>query len=232
MLRPTFTAALLGLVAASACHHAPPGGIQPLQQAQPGTQGPRPAGQEPQPLDEPLPPAKSRALQIDLASQRFSYFEDDRLVRSGEISAGTTEHPTPTGEFRVLSKQKDKVSHSYTNYFDMPTPMPYSLQFYGPYYIHEGWLPGRPDSHGCVRLHYEDARFLFERMKRGDPVKITEAGVASGWQVEQTPVPELSAARDDWLGLDDPRGGWRGVFATPRTRSAARPGSRPFRNRT
>ena len=59
----------------------------------------------------------------------------------------------------------EKRSGKYTNDFNVPTPMPYPLQFRGPYFVHEGWVPGYPDSHGCVRLRYEDARLLFERMQ-------------------------------------------------------------------
>lgn len=125
-----------------------------------------------------LPQAQSRALTIYLGSQTFEYVEDDRVVASGPISSGSAEHPTPTGSFRVLSKDKDKRSGKYTNYFDQNTPMPYSLQFHGPYFIHEGWLPGHADSHGCVRLSYEDARLLFSRMKVGDPVRVAAQGQA------------------------------------------------------
>jgi lipoprotein-anchoring transpeptidase ErfK/SrfK len=74
----------------------------------------------------------------------------------------------------VLSKDADKRSGSYTNYFEQPTPMPYALQFYGPYYVHEGWIAGRPESHGCVRLHYEDAKFVFERIRVGDKVAVVD----------------------------------------------------------
>lgn len=125
-----------------------------------------------------LPQAQSRVLTIYLGSQTFEYVEDDRVVASGPISSGSSEHPTPIGSFRVLSKDKDKRSGKYTNYFDQNTPMPYSLQFLGPYFIHEGWLPGHADSHGCVRLSYEDARFLFSRMKVGDPVHVAAQGQA------------------------------------------------------
>ena len=125
-----------------------------------------------------LPQAQSRVLTIYLGSQTFEYLEDDRVVASGLISSGSAEHPTPTGVFRVLSKDKDKRSGKYTNYFDQNTPMPYSLQFHGPYFIHEGWLPGHADSHGCVRLSYEDARLLFSRMKVGDPVRVAAQGQA------------------------------------------------------
>jgi hypothetical protein len=121
-----------------------------------------------------LPPANKRQLDIRLASQRFNYFEDDQLVWSGPISSGAPEHPTPKGDFRVQSKDIDKRSGSYTNFFDLPTPMPYALQFSGPYWIHEGYLPGEPASHGCVRLRYEDAKFVYSRIKVGDRVVVAD----------------------------------------------------------
>ncbi|WP_242464420.1 L,D-transpeptidase, partial [Thiococcus pfennigii] len=46
------------------------------------------------------------------------------------------------------------------------------------YFIHEGWLPGYADSHGCVRLRYEDARLIFHRIRVGDPVRVRQRGVA------------------------------------------------------
>lgn len=121
-----------------------------------------------------LPDAGKRQLDIRLGSQRFNYFEDDKLVWSGLVSSGAPEYPTPKGSYRLLSKQEDKVSRSYTNFFDMPTPMPYSLQFKGPYFIHEGYLPGVPASQGCVRLRYEDARFVYQRLRIGDPIVIAD----------------------------------------------------------
>lgn len=119
-----------------------------------------------------LPEADRRALTIFLDSQSFEYVEDERILIAGPLSSGAPEHPTPSGDFSVLSKQKNKRSGSYTNYFDQPTPMPYALQFRGPYYIHEGYLPGHAASHGCVRLAYEDAVLLYSRIRVGDPVRI------------------------------------------------------------
>lgn len=126
-----------------------------------------------------VPGARSRALTIFLGSQNFEYVEDGQVFASGEVTSGSAQHPTPSGSFRVQSKNKHKRSGSYTNYYNQPTPMPYSLQFFGPYFIHEGYMPGHADSHGCVRLHYEDARLLFTRMKVGDPVHVKKSGTAS-----------------------------------------------------
>jgi lipoprotein-anchoring transpeptidase ErfK/SrfK len=147
-------------------------------------------------------------LKLDLSVQGFQYFEDDRLVLTGPISSGTPEHPTPTGRFQVLRKEKHKVSRSYTNALDMPTPMPYSLQFQGPYYVHEGWVPGYPDSHGCVRLHYEDARFLYARMRRGDPILISGSAAGGNWVNPEAAVAADASNAGDWLRTDDPRRAW------------------------
>jgi lipoprotein-anchoring transpeptidase ErfK/SrfK len=130
---------------------------------------------DPLPPDpQELPDAGKRQLDILLGSQRFNYYEDDQLVWSGLISSGAPEHPTPRGEFRVTAKDRHKRSGSYTNYFDRPTPMPYALQFLGPYWVHEGYVPNEPASHGCVRLRYEDARFVYARMRVGDPVHVID----------------------------------------------------------
>jgi lipoprotein-anchoring transpeptidase ErfK/SrfK len=125
-----------------------------------------------------LPSAQKRSLSIFLGSQTFEYIEDDQVVASGKVSTGTKEHPTPDGSFRVLSKDENKRSGKYTNYFNDNTPMPYSLQFHGPYFVHEGWVPGYADSHGCVRLYYEDARLIYARIKIGDPIYVKQEGVA------------------------------------------------------
>jgi lipoprotein-anchoring transpeptidase ErfK/SrfK len=194
-------AGLTALLALSGCHHVPPSAPRVAAQPQGAPPSEGPAAEE-------LPPADERALYIELGDQSFTYFEDGRLVRSGEVSAGAPEHPTPTGDFRVLSKQRDKVSRSYTNHYNEPTPMPYSLQFLGPYYVHEGYMPGYPDSHGCVRLHYEDARFLFARMKVGDEVKITDSYLAGTWHEAGDGLPKPNSYRKDWLSLDDPRRLW------------------------
>ena len=46
--------------------------------------------------------------------------------------------------------------------------MPHSIFFYGGYAIHGSYETkylGRPASHGCVRLHPDNAKILFEMVK-------------------------------------------------------------------
>ncbi|SDW82155.1 L,D-transpeptidase [Thiocapsa roseopersicina] len=127
-----------------------------------------------EPVAAPSAEQAKRALTIRIGSQSFVYEEGDHVVRTGPISSGSDGYPTPRGTFSVLSKDKDKVSSRYTNQLGMQAWMPYAIQFYGHYFLHEGWLPGYPDSHGCVRVGEKDARFLFERMKIGDLVSVVD----------------------------------------------------------
>ena len=127
-----------------------------------------------EPVAESTAEETKRALTIQIGSQSFVYSEGDQVVRTGPISSGREGHGTPRGTFSVLSKQKDKVSSRYTNQLGLQAWMPYSIQFYGHYFLHEGWLPGYPDSAGCVRVGEKDARFLFERMKIGDLVSVVD----------------------------------------------------------
>ncbi|MBK1710393.1 L,D-transpeptidase [Marichromatium gracile] len=136
---------------------------------------PQPPGTPP--TTDPGPPsgpsdAARRAIRIDLGEQRFTYIEDGEPVHSGPISSGRAGHPTPRGRFAVLAKDIDKVSSRYTNQLGWQAWMPYAIQFHGHYFLHEGWLPGYPDSHGCVRVGERDARFLFERLRLGDRVEV------------------------------------------------------------
>ena len=120
-----------------------------------------------------LPGAEARALQFYLSTQTFDYIEDGEVFVSGPIASGKASSPTPIGNFAVLSKNKDKESSRYTNDLGMQAWMPYSLQFYGNYFVHEGYLPGEPASHGCIRMGHNHAKLLFERMKIGDEVIVS-----------------------------------------------------------
>lgn len=120
-----------------------------------------------------LPEAESRAIEFNLGNQTFDYFEDGEMLVSGPIASGKASSPTPTGQFAILSKEKDKESSLYTNEIGTQAWMPYSMQFYGNYFVHEGWLPGHPASHGCIRVGHHHAKLLFERMKLGDQVTVS-----------------------------------------------------------
>jgi lipoprotein-anchoring transpeptidase ErfK/SrfK len=190
MSSPGFLIILYALVAVSlsyGCAHEAPASVETADQPS-GTRSastwPEHAERSkgaPTPPDDDryrLPAAQDRTLTIFLDSQTFEYLEDGKVLLSGTISSGTAADPTPAGDFRILSKVLNKTSGKYRNFIDEPTPMPYSLQFYGNYYIHEGWVTGHPESPGCIYLNFADARLLYHRMRVGDRIQVRAEGVA------------------------------------------------------
>lgn len=130
------------------------------------------AAEENAPIPRELPGLEGKIILIDIRAQVFGAYNDGALVLWGPISssAGRLECGranekkrkciTPAGNFCVLGKDKDHVSNKY------PPPnggarMKYAVRFYGDYWIHAGALPGRPDSHGCIRVLHDDAQWLF-----------------------------------------------------------------------
>lgn len=104
-----------------------------------------------EPVAEATAEQAKRALTIRIGSQSFVYTEGDQVVRTGPISSGREGHSTPRGTFSVLSKQKDKVSSRYTNQLGWQAWMPYSIQFYGHYFLHEaGFRVIRIQPAACV----------------------------------------------------------------------------------
>ena len=50
--------------------------------------------------------------------------------------------------------------------------MPFFLEFSPGYGLHQGYLPGFPASHGCVRMPYGKARQFYEAARIGTPVTV------------------------------------------------------------
>lgn len=122
-------------------------------------------------LYSPMPMAldafagEDKALLVDLTAQAFGAYESGKLVRWGPVSSGDREHPTPPGVYhlnwhapvRISSENSSWVMHWYFNFSSQSG-----------FALHEYTLPGRPASHGCVRLLAADAKWLY--------------GWGAGWQ--------------------------------------------------
>lgn len=110
-------------------------------------------------------------LLVDLASQNFHYYENGEVVRSGPITSGRPGFPTDTGVFYAGFKDKNKKSSLYPKP-NGGSPMRYAIQVTGDIFLHEGYMPNYPASHGCIRLWHDDAKFLFKKVKTGDRIVV------------------------------------------------------------
>jgi lipoprotein-anchoring transpeptidase ErfK/SrfK len=121
----------------------------------------------PVPREVPDLKEKERSIRVFLGDQYFGAYEKGVLVFWGPVSSGRKGYETPEGNFRVSWKAKKVVSKKYNS------EMPYAINFSDDgYFLHEQALPGRPASHGCVRLLKKDAMRLYEWLQKGDLVSL------------------------------------------------------------
>ncbi len=105
---------------------------------------------------------------ISLSDQRAYLYRGDELAAVATISSGTDKNPTPTGIFPILAKQTMYHSKKYDN---APMPHMQRLDSYG-IAMHAGVNPGRPASHGCIRLPAQFAAKLYGVTQIGSTVLI------------------------------------------------------------
>lgn len=105
---------------------------------------------------------------ISLTDQLAFVYRGDDLVAVSTISSGKPGKDTPTGIFPILAK---KELHHSKKYDDAPMPFMQRLDDYG-IALHAGTLPGRPASHGCIRLPAKFAARLFGVTQVGSTVLI------------------------------------------------------------
>lgn len=124
-----------------------------------------------------------RLVLVSLTQQAFgAYDSNGTLVHWGPVSGGKgycpdlgTNCTTATGNFKIFRKQGEEcVSSRFPIETHGGAPMPYCMHFHGGYALHGSTLPGYHDSHGCVRLFFDDAKWLNEHFAPiGTPVIVT-----------------------------------------------------------
>src|SRR5215470_4749993 len=125
---------------------------------------------KPQFQDAPKGPFQ---IVISIADQRISLYENGTLIARSSVSTGVDGHPTPLGVFSVLSKEKWHRSNIYS-----AAPMPYMQRLtWSGIALHAGELPGRPASHGCIRVTKDFAIRLWHLTKRGTRVIIAREDI-------------------------------------------------------
>ncbi|PWB63796.1 MAG: L,D-transpeptidase [Bradyrhizobiaceae bacterium] len=111
---------------------------------------------------------------ISLNAQRLQVYSDGLRVAESPVSTGTASHPTPTGLFNVIQKNRFHRSNLYSN-----APMPFMQRLtWSGIALHEGHLPGYPASHGCIRLPRAFAQELWRTTRLGVRVIVAQDEVA------------------------------------------------------
>jgi hypothetical protein len=108
------------------------------------------------------------SIVIELGRQRVVLYKDGSPVVTGKISTGRPGFDTPPGHYLVTDKIRMQRSSIYK------VPMPYFLRLsFSEYGIHQGVNPGRPASHGCIRIGQETvAKTVYDQTPIGTLVTI------------------------------------------------------------
>lgn len=103
---------------------------------------------------------------VSLRRQRVSVWDKHGLMMEAPISSGQLGHPTPTGVYSILEKNRTHFSNLYDS---APMPNMQRITWSG-VALHAGVLPGYPASHGCIRLPNGFSKRLFEVTQMGTRV--------------------------------------------------------------
>lgn len=150
------------------------------------------------------------SLEISLGEQRGFLLVRTAIAMDFPVATGKKSYPTPSGDFTVRGKEKNYSSNLYGKIYDAQNVLlvsdadtrtdvvPEGGRFEGatmPYWMrltdsgvgmHVGYVPGRPASHGCIRLKRDSATQIFDLVKVGTPVAIAEKAPSLS---SETPSP-------------------------------------------
>jgi lipoprotein-anchoring transpeptidase ErfK/SrfK len=108
--------------------------------------------------------------QISISQQTLTLTIDGETQHVWPVSTARRGYITPKGAFKVQSMHKMVYSSFFNN-----APMPHSIFYDGHYAIHgttDVKKLGRPASAGCVRLHPDNAKRLFDLVKERGPASL------------------------------------------------------------
>lgn len=135
------------------------------------------------------------SIRIVLGEQMVYLYKGGHLAGGSPISSGSEGYDTRPGQYRVIEKDIDHKSSIYGDYEDMygnvimtnidnrkdrrppgtrfeGAKMYYFMRIYGGVGMHQGYLPGYPASHGCIRLPGHMAEKFFHQCPHGTPVTV------------------------------------------------------------
>lgn len=112
----------------------------------------------------PRPASADILVSVSKTSQRMSVLIDGSARYNWLVSTGAARHTTPNGVYKPQWLAKKWRSKQYNN-----APMPHSIFFYNGYAIHgttDIKRLGKIASHGCVRLHPDNAATLYSLVQK------------------------------------------------------------------
>lgn len=105
---------------------------------------------------------------INLWTNTLSFIKNGEIVKSYPIAPGTSETPTPVGDFHVIYKGSNWGTGFGSRWLGLDVPFGH----YGIHGTNKPYLIGRRVSHGCVRMRNADIEELYSLVDINTPVRI------------------------------------------------------------
>jgi lipoprotein-anchoring transpeptidase ErfK/SrfK len=156
-------------------------------------------------LASPLASAASAnvLIQVDKSTQQMTVSVDGSTRYQFAVSTGRPGYGTPSGTFHPQHLERTWFSHLYYN-----SPMPHSIFFHGGFAIHGSYEINRlggPASHGCIRLHPDNAATLYALVEQqgmaattivvsGESPSVRRAPAENDYQSEPASLRQRRAA--------------------------------------
>jgi lipoprotein-anchoring transpeptidase ErfK/SrfK len=120
---------------------------------------------------------KRKVIDVALASQRMTLYEDDVAVWSAPVATGVRGADTPPGTYKVEYKMpvaRFRGVNPNGSRYDIPD-VHWVMAFYGDYTIHGAYWRqnfGTPGSNGCISLTDPNAKHVFDWAQEGTIVRV------------------------------------------------------------
>ncbi len=147
------------------------------------------------------PASAALLIEIDKSAQMMTVTQDGARLYTWPVSTGLRGYDTPGGSYKPFRMEKDHFSREWDD-----APMPHSIFFTTRGHAIHGTTQaraiGRPASHGCVRLEQENARVLFDLVKR-EGMANTRVVLHGAIPSSNAPAVARRAPRYEQPGYDD-----------------------------
>lgn len=119
-------------------------------------------------------------VEVNLTAQHLFFYKDGKLILQSEFVSGnlSKDYGTPTGTYPIQYKENDATLEGE----DYSTPVKYWMPFNGNIGFHDaswreefgGDIYKTNGSHGCINMPPENAKIMFQNIKRGVAVIVYE----------------------------------------------------------
>jgi hypothetical protein len=145
------------------------------------------------PPTKPVTNPSAVKVKLSTGAQRVYVMQGNEVLLATPCSVGTASTPTPSGTFRINSKQANRrrISSPGAGY-----PMSFWMEFKTAYGMHWGWVKPYPCTHGCVRLPIKSAQKIFGMVSTGTPLIIATSHPEDATIGKTLPVLDDSSLAD------------------------------------